>query len=626
MEKQATFIPYVPTDSKMKEISFRAIVLGIILGFFFAVGNTYLGLRLGATISASIPAAVLSMGILRFFGRNVSILENNIVQTMASVGEAIAGGVIFTIPALFLLGEKISVINIAILSALGGLLGILFMIPMRRYIIVKEHGKLPFPEGKACAEILKAGHTKGASAMVAVWGIVVGAVHKFCSSGLNVWPEVSQWTLNFYQRTAFSIDCTPALLGVGYIIGPRISFIMLSGGVLAWGMIIPLIMMFGQTSGAIYPSTVPIAQMSANDVWNFYVRYIGAGTVAVGGIYSLVHIFPLVFKTLKEGLKEILAIHKPAGYIPRTDLDISLKWLALGAVAIILMLWLYPGFPMNFTTIMLLVILGFFFVGVTSLTVGVVGSTSNPGSGMTLTVLLATCLIFVALGWTERLYLISAMMMGSVASIAISLAATTSQDLKTGFLLGATPRNQQIAEIIGIIVPALTIGGTLYLLDSVYGFGSNALPAPQAILMSLVVKGVISGELPLILVGVGVMIGVVLIFLRVPILPFALGVYLPLSLTTGTALGGVVAFVLKKMGKQQEGQDRGVLISSGLVAGEACVGVFIALMTLMKWLDPNKPFILGPFTSVSIYIIMAVLLGYFSIWHRKTRSKKKHPR
>ena len=340
------------------------------------------------------------------------------VQTIASVGEGLAAGVIFTVPALFLLGEKPEPSRIFLLAALGGILGVLFMIPMRRYIIVQEHGKLPFPEGTACAEILKSGESSHSKAMLAFIGIIIGGIHKACSSAFYFFKEAPSWIIAPFQKTEFSMDCTPALLGVGYIVGARISALLFAGGAIGWWVIIPLIRLFGTGEMTIYPGTVPIAQMSSDDIWSDYIRYIGAGTIATGGILSLFKIAPLIGKTLKVGFDELFQGFSYNKQTLRTDRDISLRWLILGSVAIILTLWLFPGLPMNFLTILLLVLLGFFFVAVTSLTVGLVGSTSNPVSGMTITTLLITCLVFVMLGWTERIYLIAALTMSVVANVA----------------------------------------------------------------------------------------------------------------------------------------------------------------------------------------------------------------
>jgi len=538
-EHLATFKPFVKASEKQTEFSIRALILGILLSLLFAVGNAYLGLKIGMTISASIPAAVLSMAILRTFFRKVGILENNIVQTVASVGEGLAGGVIFTIPALFLLGAAPSIPHIFVLALLGGILGVLFMIPMRRYIIVQEHGVLPFPEGTACAEILKAGESSAPHASLAIWGIVIGAVYKVLNSALYLWNETVSFTVRKYENVLLSMDCTPALLGVGFIIGPRISAVLFTGSAIGWWVLIPLIKKFGAGAPAVFPSTVPVELMTSTDVWSNYIRYIGAGAVAVGGMITLFRIAPVIFKTIVESFRELMHLMQSKKKdVERTDKDISLSYLLLGSIAVILALWLIPGFHLNIVTIVLLVVLGFFFVAVTSITVGLVGSSSSPVSGMTITTLLITCLVFVSLGWTDRIHLIAAITMGAVANVAIAMAGTTSQDLKTGFLLGATPRSQQIAEIIGLILPAAAMGFTLYLLNDAYGFGSTMLPAPQATLMALIAKGVIQGELPIVLVVIGAVFGLMVYFMRVPVLPFAIGLYLPISLNTSIMVGG----------------------------------------------------------------------------------------
>jgi putative OPT family oligopeptide transporter len=616
--------PYVSgKNTKTAEFTLRAVILGMLLGLMFGIGNTYLGLKIGTTVSASIPAAVLSMAILRTFFKKVSILENNLVQTIASVGEGLAAGVIFTVPALFLLGSRPTIPHIFLLAALGGILGVLFMIPMRRYIIVQEHGKLPFPEGTACAEILKSGESSQGKATMAILGILVGGLHKACSSAFYFFNEVPSWIIAPFQNAKFSMDCTPALLGVGYIIGPRITFLLFAGGALGWWVLIPLIHMFATGDTAIYPSLIPLKQMSTDEIWSDYIRYIGAGTIAVGGILSLFKIAPLIIKTLKVGFDELFQGFSSQKQFPRTDRDISLRWLILGSLAIILTLWLFPGLPMNFLTILLLILLGFFFVAVTSLTVGLVGSTSNPVSGMTITTLLITCLVFVLLGWTERIYLIAAITMSVVVNVAIALACTTSQDLKTGYLLGATPRVQQVGEIIGVLLPALAIGGTLYLLDKAYGFGSPQMPAPQATMMALVAKGVMGGDIPFTLVLVGVILGLLLELLKLPILPFALGLYLPLSLSTGTMVGGLVAAFVKRKEKTALANDRGVLAASGFVAGDACTGVIIALLTVGGLISPIGRNLLPDWMSLAIYAALAIALGRFALKPPKSLIEKK---
>jgi putative OPT family oligopeptide transporter len=611
------FEPHIPARKKIREFTLRATVLGLIFGFMFAVANAYLALKIGQTVSASIPAAIMSMGLMKVVFRNTTILENNIVQTIATIGEGLAAGVIFTIPALFLLGEQPSIGRIFLLSSLGGILGILFMIPMRRFIIVEEHGKLPFPEGTACAEILKAGEKSGKAAIMALWGVFAAVGYKLCTNVFFLWKETPSWNFSFFQKATFSIDTTPALLGVGYIIGARITGIRFAGGITAWWVIIPLIRMFSLGSTPIYPAETAVIQMSSDEIWSNYVRYIGAGTVAIGGLLSLFRIGPLLYKTVHTSVKELRAGFASRAHIKRTDKDISMAWLILGSVAIILTLWLFPGLPMNFLTIVLLVILAFFFVAVTSLTVGLVGSSSNPVSGMVITTLLLTCIIFVILGWTERIYLISALTMGCVACVAISMGGTTSQDLKAGFLLGATPRSQQIAEILGVLIPALALGYTIYILNAAYQIGSPQMPAPQATLMAIIAEGVLGGSLPYTLVGIGVVIGLVAALIRIPILPFALGLYLPLSLTVAIAIGGVAKEIVNRMTSSEECQERGTLLASGVIGGAAISGILIALLTVSRIIPADAPSLLPDWTSLLFYLLLAAGLVSFTLYRQK---------
>lgn len=606
--------PYVPSHESPREFSFKALFLGVVLGLFFSIANTYLGLKVGMTISASIPTAVISMATFRLLRMRASILENNIVQTVGAVGEGLAAGIIFTVPAIFILGGSVSNFKIFLFAVLGGILGILFMIPMRRYIIVKEHGVLPFPEGSACAEILKAGESSGKSAITTLWGFLMGAVYKVASGIFFLWDEV--FVLNFKQLlvTQFRLDSAASLLGVGFIIGPRISALMLSGGIMAWWVLIPLIKMYGSGYQTIFPSEIPLNEMDPLSIWSNYIRYIGAGTVAVGGLYSLFQLLPLLGRTMKIGFQELF--QKGGDGAKRTDRDISMKWLLLGSFAIILLLWLLPGLNMNLFTIVLLVILGYFFVAVTSLTVGLVGTSSNPASGMVITTLLITGGLFSLFGWVDPPYLIMAITMSCVISVTIALAATTSQDLKTGFLLGATPKFQQIAEMIGLLLPAIAIGGILMLLNSVYGFGSVHLPAPQATLMAIIAKGVIAKELPVALVVIGGILAFLLILTGLSVLPFAIGLYLPFELSSGVMVGGIIRALVHKWEKRSDVEGGGILTASGMIAGEACVGVLIAFLTAGGLLSSDSAPFFPPFCILIFYSLLSCLLLWRSLASR----------
>lgn len=614
------FVPYVSAEKTLPEFTLRANVLGIILAVVFGAGNAYLGLKVGMTISASIPAAVISMAVLRSFFRGSTILENNIVQTVGSSGESLAAGVIFTIPALIFLGDEPSQFKIFWISLLGGLLGILFMIPLRRYLIVQEHGKLPFPEGTACAEILKAGEQGGSRALLVVGGAALGSVYKFLMSATHLWIEAPGWTLNFLQKTVFSLEATPSLLGVGFIIGPRIAALMMAGAALGWWVLIPLIKMFGAgLDQPLFPATTPLSELDARGIWANYIRYIGAGAVAMGGMVSLIKAAPIIGRTLKLGLGEIKAGMARRAGVSRTDDDLPMSLVLFGSLAIIIALYLTPGMTMNLLSIAVVIVVGFFFVTVASLSVGLIGSSSNPVSGMTITTLLITCLLFLAMGWTEQMHMLAAMVVGSVVCIAICMAGDASQDLKTGYLVGATPRLQQIAEFVGVALPATVMGATLYLLHSAYKLGSDELSAPQATLMSLVVKGVLQGNLPWILVIVGLVIGGCVELLGVSSLPFAIGLYLPLSLSTPIMAGGLVSLMVQRVAgaRTESAHDRGVLFASGLVAGDALMGVVIALLVVSGRVSAEAPAKLGPAFALSAFAMMAIALMAISL--KKTR-------
>jgi putative OPT family oligopeptide transporter len=611
------FEPYVSSKEKKPEFTIKAFILGLILCLFFGISNVYLGLKTGTTISASIPAAIISMTLLRFFFKKVSILENNIVQTIATVGEAMASGMIFSIPALIFLGEPPSLLRIMLLSVLGGLLGVLFMIPLRRYIIVEEHKTIPFPEGLACAEILKSGdNIKSSTTLLGMWGFLVAVAYKAAVSIFFIWEEVPTWILQKFGKTEFSIDATPALLGVGYIIGPKTASIMFAGSVFSWYVFIPLITTFGQSTTIIPPSTIALNVMTSHEIWANYIRYIGAGAVVIGALLGLGKIIPMLRKTIYIGFKELLAGFKNKKALERTNKDISLAWLILGSVFVILALWILP-FSLNLFMILLIVFLSFIFVATTSITVGIVGSTSNPLSGMTIASLLIICILFVFLGWTERFYLIGAVTMACVITIANSMASTTSQDLKTGFLIGATPRTQQIAELITIILPAMTLGYAIYLFHDAYVLGSEKMPAVQASLMALIAKGVIAKQLPFTLIGIGAIISILLIILRVPVLSFALGVYLPFSLVLAIFIGSLFALYMQKKNKTSLNNDTGIIISSGFIGGDALIGVIAASLTIGGVIPAEKQAYLPSSLSLVFYLLLGAFLLYLAIKGQK---------
>jgi len=593
--------PVIPADKSVAEVTWKAVILGALISVVFGVANAYLGLKFGMTVSASIPAAVISMAILRLISKNVTVLENNIVQTVGSAGESLAAGIIFTIPAFFIWGaneqllasgytHEVSKTQIFMLSMLGGALGILLMIPLRKYLVNREHGNLRFPEGTACAEIIVAGDEGGEKAKLVFTGIGLGALYKVGMNMLKVWSESVNYDFKgFLKGGTVGIDATPALLGVGYIIGPRIAALMLSGAVLGYLGVGPLIAFIGdQIPGiVIAPGTIPISDMDSSQLRNFYIKYLGVGAVAVGGFISLLKSMPVIVSSFREGIGQLIGKGAPSSEGPRTDQDIPMKWVLLGVVLVILAIWALPGTDLHFIGAALAVLFGFFFVVVAARIVGIVGSSSSPVSGMTIATLLVTCLLLVYFGVEGVAGMVTAMSVGTVVCIAVCMSGDIAQDLKTGFLLGATPRKQQLTEFIGLFFPALAMGFTLYVLNDTFGFvpdesGRQPLLAPQANVMATVVQGIMNANLPWAPILVGGMVALAVELLGISSLPFAIGLYLPLSLSTPIMAGGLISMIMRKTSKTAEEQGarglRGTLFASGIVAGDALVGVLVAFM------------------------------------------------
>ncbi|MBC8591050.1 OPT family oligopeptide transporter [Wansuia hejianensis] len=592
MEKQkvSEFKPYIPANRVMPEFTPTAIIIGILMSIIFGAANAYIGLRVGMTISASIPAAVISMGIIRGIMKRESILENNMVQTIGSAGESLAAGAIFTLPALFIWSRELgmaqpSLIRIIMISLSGGVLGALLMLPLRKALIVNEHGVLPYPEGTACAEVLIAGETGGAKAATVFKGLGIGSAFKFITDGIKLFPSEIEWAIPGYKGAAIGMDTLPALLGVGFIVGPSISAVMLSGAILGWLVIIPLITHLGQfIPDIIYPASKPLMELGYWDIWDNYIRYIGAGAVAFGGILSLIKSLPLIIKTFKEAMGGLKATSKNVSTL-RTEEDMSIKVAIIGVLAIIVFIGITDFIPVGIMGALIIAIFGFFFATVSARLVGLIGSSNNPVSGMTIATLLITSIIFKAIGFTGEEGMIGALAVGSVICIIAAMAGDMSQDLKTGFLVGATPRKQQYGELIGAIAAALVIGGVLILLNKAWEFGSKELPAPQATLMKLVIEGVMNGNLPWALIFTGIGIGVVVELLGVQILPFAVGLYLPIHLSTPIMVGGILRGILNKKKEKKEILNRkvegGVLFASGLIAGEGLVGILLAILAVI---------------------------------------------
>lgn len=627
------FKPYIPADKVTPEITVTSVIIGVLLSVIFGAANAYLGLRVGMTVSASIPAAVIAMGVIRVLMRKNSILESNIVQTVGSAGESLAAGAIFTLPALFLWAaegkaDKPGMLEITLIALIGGLLGVFFMVPLRNALIVKEHGVLPYPEGTACAEVLLAGEDGGANASTVFLGMGFAALFKFIIDGLKlVAGEISMSIKGFAGEIGTQIY--PAVLSVGYICGARISSYMFAGGVMSWLVIIPLIVLFGADI-TLYPGTAPIGEMfasgGASAIWRSYIRYIGAGALACGGIISLIKSLPLIVKTFAGALKSVKGSQNTSG--ERTAKDLSMKTVLIAIAILTLLVWLVPAIPVSPLGAVIVVVFGFFFATVSSRMVGLVGSSNNPVSGMAIATLLIATLILKLTGATGIAGMTSAIAIGSIICIVSAIAGDTSQDLKTGYLLGATPKKQQIGEIFGVVAAALAIGGTLYLLDFAWGFGTDQLAAPQATLMKLIIEGVMEGNLPWALVFIGVFIAVVAEVVGIPVLPFAIGVYLPVQLNACIMVGGLIRLCLDKLNRKKEEKDAivndGILFCSGMIAGEGLVGILLALLAVFgvnKAIDlSSKLAIPTPVMNIGGLVLFAIIILSvlkFSVWKKR---------
>lgn len=593
MDSKSNFKPYIPAERITPEITVTSIIMGIILSVVFGAANAYLGLRVGMTVSASIPAAVIAMGVIRVIMRKNSILESNMVQTIGSAGESLAAGAIFTMPALYLwfhegvITERPGLVTITVISLIGGLLGVFFMIPLRNALIVREHNTLPYPEGQACAEVMLAGEEGGSNAGTVFAGMGISAIFKFIIDGLKLIPgEITYHLPKKLYPGAIGTQIYPAVMSVGYICGPRISSYMFSGGVLSWLVLIPLIVLFGENI-IMYPATAQtigeiFAKSGAAGIWSSYIRYIGAGALAAGGIISLVKSLPLIVRTFRDAIKSMTV--KSASTSLRTDKDINMVAVLGTIVVLCLLVWLVPAVPVSPIGAIIVVVFGFFFATVSSRMVGIVGSSNNPVSGMAIATLLIATLILKFTGSDGAAGMQTAIAIGSIICIVAAIAGDASQDLKTGYLLGATPWKQQIGEIVGVVASAFAIGATLNLLDSAWTFGSEAIPAPQATLMKMVIEGIMGGKLPWGLILIGVFIAIIVEILRLPVLPIAIGIYLPVQLNACIMAGGIVRLFFNRMkeGKRKERViNKGILFSSGMIAGEGLVGIILAVLAVL---------------------------------------------
>ncbi len=636
MNEKETFKPYISADRTLHEMTPLSIIVGIILAIVFGAANAYLGLRVGMTVSASIPAAVLGMGVYRLCRKKDTILESNMVQTIGSAGESLAAGAIFTMPALFLWAQEEGtkmpgIMEIALIALIGGLLGICFMVPLRKALIVKEHGTLPYPEGTACAEVLLAGEKGGANASVVFLGMGIAALFKFIVDGLKVVSSAVTVTVQKIHGE-ISAQVYPALVSVGYICGFKIASYMFAGGILGWLVLIPMIYLFGADT-TLFPASVSVhelwEQAGASGIWSSYIRYIGAGAVATGGIVSLIKSLPLIVRTFADAMKGLKGSGKQANEL-RTEKDLKMSVVLIMLAILIVAIAVTPIIPIDVIGAIVIVIFGFFFATVSSRMVGLVGSSNNPVSGMAIATLLATTVLLKATGHTGMSGMTAAIAIGSVICIVAAMAGDMSQDLKTGYILGATPVKQQYGEMIGTVVSAVTIGFVLYLLNAAWGFGTPELSAPQATLMKMIVEGVMGGNLPWTLVFIGVFIALVVELLGIPVLPFAIGLYLPIELSSCIMIGGILRWALEKKkyksGEQKESAiSNGVLCCSGMIAGEGLIGILLAVFAVVKvngrslaeYIDLSGSVNLGQIGALVVLALVILSILKFTIWNKK---------
>jgi OPT family oligopeptide transporter len=655
------FQPFVPDDSKMAEFTIKSVLVGAAFGIIFGASTVYLALKAGLTVSASIPIAVIAITLGRW-ALKTTILENNIIQTTGSAGESIAAGVVFTLPGFLFLSEKNSAeffnyFTILTLAILGGILGTLMMIPLRRSLIVKEHGTLPYPEGTACASVLKAGERGGSFAKTAFMGLGFAFGYAILQKIFHVIAETPFWMTKqankFFPSAKVSGEITPEYLGVGYIIGPKISGVLVAGGVIAWFAFTPLL------ASLVPPDTIalqlaklgyltdiakpggpggwdPVTHTFADystAIYRAYIRQIGAGAVAAGGFITLIKTIPTIVSSFKSSIGSIKKVDGQAVEVKRTERDLNIKIVGIGSLVLILLMAVLPQVPgdnigSKLLLGLLVVIFGAFFVTVSSRIVGLIGSSNNPISGMTIATLMGTCLIFIAVGWTGKVFEPMALVVGGMICIAAANAGATSQDLKTGYIVGATPKYQQIALFVGAVVSSIAIGATIKVLDTptaemlsqgiTHAIGTDKYPAPQGTLMATLIKGILSFNLDWQFVLVGVFIAITMELCGIKSLSFAVGLYLPLSTTlpifAGGAIRGIVDRKKKKSGEvltaEEEDLGKGNLFATGLVAGGALAGVLVAILSvndsiaaslgtvnaehgLVGWLGQNGYYLLG---------------------------------
>ncbi|WP_010297155.1 OPT family oligopeptide transporter [Clostridium senegalense] len=628
--KGEDYMPFVPTDVAMPEATTISIIIGIIFACIFAAANVYLGLQVGMTIAAGIPASILGAGILKKIFRRNNILEANMIQSVAAMGESIAGGIIYTLPAIIIWGMTLNLYTIFVCTALGGLLGLIFVIPFRKYLIVEQHGELIFPEGMAAAEVLVTGMEGGSGLKTVTTGIGVGALFKFFSSAFKIWQESPEWVITPLQGTLIGVNAMASLVGVGFIVGLEVALYMFGGALIAWLGLIPLIKYVGaDLMTPLFPSASLISEMGAWDIWSQYIRYIGAGAVAAGGFISLGKSLPTIIKSFKTALQG-LGGNSETTIVKRTDVDTPLTWVLGAAILVFILGWFLPGLKLGALGSFLAVLFAFFFAVVSARMAGIIGVSNNPVSGMTIATLLFITGILKLFRYEEQAGMNTAILSGAVVCIAIAVAGGVAQSLKTTYIIGGTPKKVEWCMYLGLFLASFAAGGVLLMLHNSYGIGSKAVPAPQATLMSMVIKGVMTGQLPWTLVVVGAILGIFCALAGLPILPVALGLYLPIHLTTAILTGGIVRTFVTKKFKTNEEQgklqtERGILLSSGLVAGDALTGILVAIIStitiggtpLSEKISIGTNFMPSiansPWTALVAFILLAYWVYAFSI-------------
>jgi putative OPT family oligopeptide transporter len=620
------YLPFIPTSQAMPETTAISLIIGMVFAMIFAAANTYLGLKVGLTVSAGIPGAILATGLLKGLFKRNNILEANMIASIAAMGESIAGGVIFILPAILLYGMELKLSTIIVVTLLGGLLGVFFVSPLRRFLIVEEHGNLTYPESMAAAEVLVTGSEGGAGFKTVLTGLAAGAIYKIFSGGFKFWLEEAEWTIKPLQGTIFGVSTLASLMGVGYIVGLRVSMYMFGGAVVAWLGLMPLIMYVGNGLQApLFPSVKIISEMGGWEIWSNYIRYIGAGAVAAGGFISLAKSAPTIIKSFKSAMSGIGAAGSKVK--KRTEVDAPLSWVIGSAVLVFLLSWLLPIIDVGIIGAIMVVIFSFFFSVVSARMVGIIGASNNPVSGMTIATLLFVTTVLKLTGKVGDSGMVIAVIIGGIVCVAIAVAGGTAQSLKTTYVIGGTPKNVQIGMYLGIVAAAAVVGAVVLMLDNTYGIGSKEVAAPQATLMSMVIKGVLTGDLPWALVYVGIAIAVFCELAGLPILPVALGLYLPIHLSSAILAGGIIRLAIEKRFKKDEERqktqvEKGILLSSGLVAGDALMGIVVAgIATIGLDIGFGAKLLKGLASSNEFSIIMFVALGLWIYWFASKTDK-----